>query len=200
MTSAAFGVVILAAGNSSRLGQPKQLLTFNGKSLIRHAATETVKAAGEQVIVVTGANKDLVEVELHPLSVQVIHNEYWREGMASSIHTGLITLLNIFPQLDAVLFSVCDQPYLSAALFNKMVREQQITGKGIIASVYNHSKGVPVLFNHQYFGDLVRLDGRSGAKELLHKFRADVAGVPFPGGAVDIDTMADYNKLIHSDD
>jgi molybdenum cofactor cytidylyltransferase len=151
-------------------------------------------------MVVTGANRDLVADELHELPVQVIHNDYWQEGMASSIYAGLITLLKIFPQLDAILFSVCDQPYLSAALFNKMVSEQQITGKGIVASVYNHSKGVPVLFNYPYFGDLVQLDGRAGAKELLRKFMTDVAGVPFPGGATDIDTKADYNKLVHPDE
>jgi CTP:molybdopterin cytidylyltransferase MocA len=75
MTGTTFGIVILAAGNSSRLGQPKQLLAFNGKSLIRHVAAEAVKAAGKQVMVVTGANRDLVADELHELPVQVIHND-----------------------------------------------------------------------------------------------------------------------------
>jgi molybdenum cofactor cytidylyltransferase len=125
ITGDAYGIVILAAGGSSRLGQPKQLLKFEGKSLIWRTADEAVKATGNKVIVVTGANKGLVEKELAHLPVHVIYNQYWQEGISSSIYTGIITLIKIFPQLDAIIFSVCDQPFISAGLFKKMIEMQQ---------------------------------------------------------------------------
>ena len=190
-----FGILILAAGNSSRLGQPKQLLQFNGKSLIRHTADEAIKAAGKQVIVITGAHHHLITDALRKRQVHIITNPYWEEGMSSSIYSGLITLLNLYPQLDNLLISVSDQPFISAALFKRMQITQQKTQKGIVASSYASAIGVPVLFSYPYFEPLLDLKGHEGAKKLLLAHQEDMVTVPFPKGNIDIDTPADLKAL-----
>jgi len=192
-----FGIIILAAGNSSRLGQPKQLLKFNGKSLLRHTIDEAVNVVGNKVMVVTGADKDLVEEELHHLPVNVIHNKFWQEGMSSSIYTGIITLIKIFPQLNHVILSVCDQPFISADLFTKMILLQKNTKKGIVAAAYANTIGVPVLFSDKYVEELIALKGQEGAKKILNKFPDDLITINFPKGEVDIDTIEDQINITH---
>jgi len=190
-----YGVVILAAGSSSRLGRAKQLVKFNGKSLLQITTEAAISAAGKQVIVVTGANKELLDAELADLSAHVIHNEYWQEGMASSIYFGLISLLKLFPYLNGIIFSVCDQPYISASIFNDLIQKKSQTGKGIISAWYNDTAGVPVLFGHEYFVELIDLQGQEGAKALLKKHAGDVSTIPFPVGSIDIDTTDDLVNL-----
>ncbi|HEY4195009.1 MAG TPA: nucleotidyltransferase family protein [Mucilaginibacter sp.] len=191
-----YGIVILAAGNSSRLGRPKQLLKFQGKTLLSHTVHEAVKATGRQTIVVTGANKDLVENELLQLPVHFIHNFYWQDGISSSLYIGIISLLKIFPHLDGIIISVCDQPYISAELFKRMIAGQQQTKKGIVATAYKNAIGVPVLFSARYFAELLDLDGQDGAKILLNNHPDDLTTIIFVNGEIDIDTPADERKLI----
>ena len=190
-----YGVVILAAGNSSRLGRPKQLITFRGKSLLENTVDAAIKTAGKRVLVVTGAYREAIGVELSKLAVHVFHNTYWAEGIASSIYSGLITMLDLFPDTEGIIFSVCDQPFISAALFKKMIALHLQTQKGIIAAYYNNTAGVPVLFSTKYVDSLLRLEGMEGAKTLLKQFADDMAKVTFAKGNIDIDTLADIDKL-----
>ena len=191
-----YGIIILAAGNSSRLGQPKQLLRFNEKSLIRYTADEAVKVAGKQVIVVTGAHKNLVEEELCDCPAHTIHNTYWQEGMSSSIYIGLITLISIFPNIHAVTICVSDQPFIAAAIFQQMINEQQQTNKGVVAAAYGGTTGVPVLFTDRYFIELLNLKGSEGAKILLNKFPDDFTTIDFEKGHIDLDTPEDVAQWI----
>lgn len=189
------GIIILAAGNSSRLGQPKQLLDYKGTSLLNRISQEAVFFAGEAVVVVTGSKREAVEESIANHTVLTCHNPNWKDGMASSIKTGLRQLLLVYPQLRSCIITVCDQPHLDAEVFRKLALAQQQTGKGIAASRYAETEGVPVLFGRQYFDALLHLDGQEGARKLLTKFKDDVALVPFEKGAVDIDTIEDYNNL-----
>jgi molybdenum cofactor cytidylyltransferase len=192
------GIIILAAGNSSRLGQPKQLLDYRGTTLLNRITSEAVFFAGEAVVVVTGAQRREIEDSIADESVLTCHNPNWKEGMASSIKTGLKHLLLVYPELRSCIITVCDQPYLDAEVFRKLLLKQQQSGKGIVASQYSETTGVPVLFDRQYFDALLHLDGKEGARKLLTKFKGDVAFVPFEKGATDIDTREDYNKLINT--
>ena len=192
-----YGIIILAAGNSSRLGEPKQLLRYNNKSLIKHVAEEAVTAIGNPVIIVTGANHELILNEINTIPVQLVYNENWQQGMASSISTGLNALLNTHSSMSRVIIAVSDQPFVTAALFSDLIKIVENTSKGIAASSYDNILGTPVLFQKQYFEHLLNLKGSEGAKKLLKLFKEDVAEVPFPLGRIDIDTKEDYANLIN---
>jgi molybdenum cofactor cytidylyltransferase len=95
-----------------------------------------------------------------------------------------------------VFIVVCDQPFVNATLLHQLIAQQIITGKGIIASTYDNTAGTPVLFNKIYFADLLALQGQEGAKKILQEYTDDLALVPFPLGALDIDTAEDYQQLL----
>lgn len=190
------GIIILAAGSSSRLGQPKQLLEYKGTTFLNRIVLEAVNFANSAVVVVTGFNRSIID-EAIKSNVLTCHNPEWEEGMASSIKTGLRHLLLVYPQLRSCIITVCDQPYLDATIFEQLTLKQQQTAKGIVACAYAESSGVPVLFTRNYFDALLHLEGQEGARKLLAKYKDDVVTVPFKKGAIDIDTIDDYNKLIN---
>lgn len=189
------GILILAAGNSSRLGEPKQLLNFKGKSLLRHVAEESLKTTGS-VVVVTGSNHSEISQEIENLKVKIIENVNWNEGMGSSIQIGFNELLNLFPTNENCIISVCDQPFIDAEVFSDLIQMQKDSQKGIVASKYADTVGTPVLFTKKYFEDLSNLSGQEGAKKLVQKFKDDTAQINFEKGAIDIDTQNDYQQLI----
>lgn len=186
------GIMILAAGSSSRLGQPKQFLQFNGKTLLFHTAEQALKIT-DHVIVVSGAEPIDIEKQLN--SVVNINNENWEKGMGSSLRKGLKEMLLLHPGLDNCIVTVCDQPFIDSSVFQSLIDQQEASGKGIVASAYAAISGVPVLFTSGYFDDLLSLPDTGGAKMLISTYRHDAAEIPFEKGAIDIDTMEDYQKL-----
>lgn len=190
------GIIILAAGNSSRLGQAKQLLTFNNKSLLRHVVDEAESIEEAEVILVLGAEKERLQPELQDSNVKICYNANWEAGMSGSIHVGIQTLLETQPDVTSCIISVCDQPYLNAAIFQSLIDKFKSGNCGIIASSYANTLGTPVLFAKSYFPALLQLEGQEGAKKLLKTFEKEVSFVPFDKGEIDIDTEADYHKLL----
>jgi molybdenum cofactor cytidylyltransferase len=196
MEPTAYGIIILAAGNSSRLGEPKQLLTYQGKSLIRRIAEAGIEAIGDPVIIVTGSNAALIENELLPLPCHHAFNADWQEGMSSSIRTGITKLLEIAPNVTGVILAVSDQPFVASSLFKDLIEKAKTENAGIVACAYGDTLGTPVLFTRKYFDELLSLTGAEGAKKLLKMHRNDVVSHSFPLGTVDIDTREDYQNLI----
>jgi molybdenum cofactor cytidylyltransferase len=188
-------VIILAAGDSSRLGRPKQFLPFGGKTLLAHIVDEALNAALEPVVVVTGAYATEVSESLKDRTVTIAHNPRWKEGMASGIVAGLAELMSVQPRPGGVIVAVCDQPHLSARLLRELVEQWEGSGKGLVACAYRDTLGTPVLFGSRYFGALSALSGSEGAKKFLKAYPDDVATVPFPGGEIDIDTEEDLKSL-----
>jgi molybdenum cofactor cytidylyltransferase len=188
-------VIILAAGNSSRLGVPKQTLWYDGQSLVRRVAGEAHSAKLNPVIVVTGAYSPEVSAELADCDVHLVYNEHWQKGMGSGIVAGLSKLLAMDSDVENAIIAVCDQPYVSAQLFGQLVEKAAESGRGMVACAYADTLGTPVLFGQQYFGALLQLNGNEGAKKLLKLYHADVAGISFPQGSIDIDTAEDYEEL-----
>lgn len=184
-------IIILAAGRSARLGTPKQLLPFKNSTLLQHVTNEAIATGAGKVIVVTGAYQEAVTAHLQHLPVQIIHNPDWASGMASSIRKGIEMITDI----DKAILTVCDQPYISAALFHLLQQTGNQTRKGIIASRYADTTGTPVLFSSHYFSRLSKLQGEHGAKKIIQQFPDDVATVPFEKGHIDIDQKDDYEKL-----
>ena len=192
------GLVILAAGASTRLGTPKQLLRYQGQTLLRRAAEMALAASCRPVIVVLGAYADSLCAELQGLPVRIVENREWEQGMGSSICAGvkeLLALSETEPEPEAVLFMLCDQPLVSAQLLNRLIETHRETGRLIVASEYDQTLGVPALFHRSLFSELSRLKGTEGAKQILQRYPAQTLGVPFPEGSVDIDTPADYKRL-----
>ncbi|UPK66794.1 NTP transferase domain-containing protein [Chitinophaga filiformis] len=190
-----YGVIILGAGNSSRLGQPKQLLMYRGKTLICQMAEEAIAAVGSPVVLVTGANAPQILEKLCGFAIEIVENDHWIEGMGSSISTGMKVLVK-HEGLTGVIIMVCDQPFVNAALLKQLMDQQIIAGKGIIACTYDNTAGTPVLFANTYFDALAALEGQEGAKKILQQSTDDLALVPFPLGALDIDTAEDYQRLL----
>jgi molybdenum cofactor cytidylyltransferase len=194
-TEGRYGIVILAAGSSTRLGQPKQLLIFKGSSLIKRVAKIALDVSGK-VVVVTGHHSEKVKAELLGLPLIIIQNDFFQEGIASSIRVGVGTLIENFKSLSGVIFLVCDQPYLSQTVLTELIRSADETDKKIISSAYGGTTGIPVLFDKSFFDRLLLLKGDIGAKKLIQENLADVATIDFPGGSIDIDTMQDYKSVI----
>jgi xanthine dehydrogenase YagT iron-sulfur-binding subunit len=182
------GILILAAGNSSRLGRPKQLLDFRGTTLINYLTGEALNTSPE-VAVVEGA------VRLNGISRKavIVPNPRWPEGMASGIVAGVNWFLS--REIDALIIMGCDQPAVTAGILQQLMEKHFTTGKPIVASSYSDTIGIPVLFNRRYFRELLALSGPEGAKKLIQKHRDDVAIVDFPAGEFDIDTEADVSRL-----
>lgn len=195
MNSSTISLMILAAGASTRMGSPKQMLAYRGCTLIRHMAEVSIASVCEPIIVVLGANAKRIKPEISQLPVEIVENQHWEEGMSSSIRVGLEALLAINQNLEAVAISLCDQPLVSPQTLNQLVEAYSLTGKPIIASEYAGTLGVPALFNHTLFSELIALKSTEGAKKLINKHIAEVFSIPFPNGAIDIDTPKDYEQL-----
>ncbi len=188
-------IVILAAGESSRYGSPKQLLDYKGKSLLIHSVDAACGTGCEHVFVVLGARIELMKNELKDKPVVIIENEAWQEGMASSIRCGVKQVMKTIPVIDDMILMVCDQPLVSHSLLLKLIGMKKETGKPNIACLYGNNYGIPVLFHKSFFATLLELKGDKGARKLILDNMDKVATVPFPGGAIDIDTEEDYQLL-----
>ncbi len=189
------GVIILAAGESSRLGSPKQLLVYSGATLLQHSIEAAQLSDAGSVIVVLGANAGLISKELKNTTVKVVINPEWKEGMASTIRCGLQTLVEMNPQVETAIFIVADQPFVTVGLLNNLMDVNRKERSSIVASKYDDTFGTPVLFSNRYFPELLELTGDVGAKSLVRKYLKETAFVHFPKGNIDIDTMEDYQRF-----
>jgi len=190
-------LIILAAGASRRMGRPKLLLPYGSRTFVRHAAETAVASICRPILVVLGAYANQLEKEIDDLPVRSVMNERWADGIGSSIQAGVTTLngCDRAESIDALVLMLCDQPYVTPAVINDLVMAYHLNGKGIVASEYNDTLGVPALFGREYFVELATICGAVGAKQIIAEHASDVVPVPFPRGMTDIDTPEDYRKL-----
>lgn len=198
MTGDPPGLVLLAAGGSTRLGAPKQLLPYGGIPLLRHATLQALESPCRPIVVVLGHEASRLAREIADLPVMVTTNSRWASGMASSIQTGLDRLLAVQPAVDGVVLALCDQPMVTGELLAELVRAARTSGRSMAACAYGDGCGVPAFFDRSRFDELQSLGGDTGAKSLLRTHAAAVALVPFPGGTLDVDSRADYARLLAS--
>jgi molybdenum cofactor cytidylyltransferase len=193
------GIIILAAGESKRLGSPKQLLSFDGSTLLARVAKTACESMMCPVIAVLGAHAEKIRPTLNIPSLNVVYNDNWQEGMASSLRTGLTSMMELYPQVDGIIILVCDQPYLSHELIKALIEAQRDAGLPAAAAAYNGKLGTPALFHKSLFSALLLLSGDTGARKMLERIRENVVEVDFEMGDVDIDTQADYERLLNKD-
>jgi molybdenum cofactor cytidylyltransferase len=193
-----FGAVILAAGASTRMGTPKQLLVVDGQPLIVRAVRAALASEAWPVVVVLGAHADKIRPVLSRLPALIALNSAWTEGLATSIRVGVATLQQFSRQLDGALFALCDQPAFSTDTIARLVSAQRSGGRSIVAARYQGKQGAPALFLREHFPALSALTGDEGARQLLNGQPDGVGVVDLPELGVDLDTPADYASLIKS--
>jgi molybdenum cofactor cytidylyltransferase len=190
------GAIILAAGESSRFGRPKQLVKLEGKPLVRRVADAALAANCSPVIVVTGNAAGEVKRVLRATNAIIVENKEWKKGIGTSIRAGIEYLTKNAPNVDAAVLLTCDQPFVDADVLNRLITLHFKTKKPIVASAYADTLGIPALFERSIFPELLLLRGSSGAKPVILSNRERVAEFPFPKGNVDVDTIEDFESII----
>ena len=188
-------ILILAAGASNRLGQPKQLLKFQEDVLVKKIVKEASKPALGCVNVVTGAYRNEVEAVLAEEHVSMIYNQNWKQGMGASISTGIKSITSKKSRVDGVLLLTVDQPFITAHHLQMMYEKFRPNQQMIIATGYNETFGIPVLVDQSYFDALSLLSGEKGGKGIFIKHKERLTIVDNPKASIDIDTAKDLKAL-----
>ena len=188
-------IILLAAGVSSRMGKPKQLLPWGEQTLIEHQI-HTLMQIGESVIVVLGAYADLILPVIQKYPVIVVVNENWKSGMASSVACGIKEIERLELTAEAVLITLVDQPLIPFTHFEAMLNAFAGGHQQIIASTSAEGwQGVPALFDRCYFTKLQNLQGEKGAKTIIQQYPDKVRLLLCNEIIKDIDTLESYRKL-----
>ncbi len=193
--NAKIGVVILAAGSSSRLGYAKQLVEFKGKSLLQHAIDVSGLLDFDSKVLVLGARKDKIESEIDIKEFEVEMNENWEEGMSTSIRKGVLRSQELENELDHIVILLSDQPFVSKVRIEELIQVQLDKNSQATYSEYAGDIGVPAIFSAEVFHDLKELKGDQGAKKLIHDQNLDFEIVKFEMGNFDVDTAEDVELL-----
>ena len=186
--------VILAAGASTRFGQPKQLLDWNGVPLLAHAADVALETELASVIVVLGCQAQAARAALSTRPVQAVMNWRWEQGLSTSVQVGLAALP---PTTEAVIFMQCDQPLVTPDLLRALVARFEETGAPIVHPTHAGQRGTPTLFARRLFPELATVSGDEGGRSLIAHYteKAATVEVPDPDVLADIDTPTDYERL-----
>lgn len=187
------GILILAAGQSSRMGRPKQLLPYQGRPLLRHAAERALESRCRPVVVVLGAFAEQIEPALAGLPVQVVRNSRWEEGVGTSIQAGLELLDRL--GAGAAVLTLGDLPLIGGAIYDRLADAHSASGAAVVTSEYAGTVGVPALFDRRVFPDLARLAPDKGCKGVILAHLAGAVRLPCPEAEMDVDSPADVERL-----
>ena len=189
-------ILILAAGGSSRMGSPKQLLKWKNSNLLNNTISKAIELNVKEIIVVLGANADMIIPEIDQSKVNILINKDWENGLGSSISAGVNHILQSNTSINGLLIMLADQPLIENDHYLKLIKDFSSGNKTIIATKYNDSKpGVPALFDKFYFKDLNDLNLDFGAKQLISRYSENVISIKNEQSRLDIDTPEQYQNL-----
>ena len=189
--------MVLAAGESKRMGKPKLLLPFGEKTIIETVIDSVIQSKLDDVLVVLGAHREKIEKKIKDFSIKIVVNPNFKNDMLSSVQCGFRALPE---DVEASLVILGDQPEISSALINKIVEAYKKSKKGIVLPVYRKNRGHPVLIDMKYQGEIEDLNPDLGLRNLVYKHAEDILEVEVitPSILQDIDTIEDYNRELKS--
>ncbi len=190
--------LILAAGSSTRMGEPKQLLPWGETTLIGHAILQSLELKEITTHVVLGANYDLIHKRINQFPITIIRNPNWQTGMGSSICFGIKHIKQDELSYDAVLISLIDQPLIDTNHLEILITQFRNESTTIVASDLGNRVGVPAIFSSTIFDELERLEEDFGAKYIIKKHINEVKVVSAISKSIDVDTMKQYKELIQT--
>ncbi|MCF8273220.1 MAG: nucleotidyltransferase family protein [Flavobacteriaceae bacterium] len=189
-------ILILAAGNASRMGFPKQLLKWKNSNLLQHAINSLKDIKNNGIYLVLGANFEQIITEIHTKNITVLKNDAWNEGLGSSIAFGVAQISKFQPEIEQVLIMLADQPLIDTHYLNLLINTHFQNQSHITCTLYKNQKlGVPAIFRKPYFEELAQLKGDKGAKNLLEKHSDNVVSIDGSHVFFDIDSKEDYEVL-----
>lgn len=189
------GVIILAAGASRRLGHPKQLVEFKGKTLLQHIIDVANSTEFDTQVLVLGAKADKIKKKINCRDFKVVYNEDWEEGMGTSISKGISEALELEDELDHILMLLSDQPFVTAEKIQDLIRLQLENNLPATFSEYASEVGVPAIFSRETFLELQNLKKDEGAKKLILNDQIKFNTLKFEAGNFDVDTAEDVRLL-----
>ena len=189
-------ILILAAGASTRMGSPKQLLKWGESTLLNHRIEQAIKSKADNVFVVLGANYHKIKKTINQKSVHILKNDEWEMGMGNSVAFGVKQILTL--DFNAVLIMLVDQPLVNKSYLNDLMEACVLTNKPIVATSYPKGVGVPAIFTNVYFNQLAAITGEKGAKELIKQHLENVTTITPKTPIDDIDTKEAYNQLYNN--
>lgn len=187
--------IILAAGSSSRLGRPKQLLPLGDRPVLAHTLANATSSVLDGLLVVLGHEATMIEAQIDFGQARVVLNEAYREGQSTSLRAGLDALSH---DTAAALFILGDQPLIGPAVLDALIDAYRRTAAPIVMPTYDGVRGNPVLIARALFPELDRISGDQGARGVIRAHAAEVHDVPIPGPPPtdDLDTQEDYDRLL----
>lgn len=185
----------MAAGGSARLGRPKQLVEYRGRPLLQSAIDAAEGTNCHPKVLVLGAYAEEIKDKVDTKTMEVVINTNWKDGLSSSLRTGVNLIESQKEKADNILFMLGDQPYVDAEILNGLLDCHRRHDKGITACGYQGEFGVPMILNHKYVNELQTLRGDQGAKKIVMKHTEDVYIFAFGNGTYDIDTEDDLGLL-----
>jgi molybdenum cofactor cytidylyltransferase len=193
--------IILAAGQSKRFGQPKQLLDWKGEPFVRVVAKTALAAGLSPVVVVTGSNAEQVELTINDLDVTILTNEEWKSGQGNSINAGIKWLSQSSPNtaVGGAIFLLADQPQLTGSVIRALVETHAEGLSPIVAPMVLDQRANPVLFDRVTFPDLLSLEGDIGGRAIFHKHHVEYLPWHDDRLLLDVDTPEMYQRLISDD-
>jgi molybdenum cofactor cytidylyltransferase len=188
--------IILAAGESKRMGFPKMLLTFNGKPMLENVIRNVKSSNVDNTLVILGADREVLKDLVVKSSVKYCFNENYKEGMLSSVKCGF---RNIPSDFEAVLVFQGDQPLITPEAINTVIEAYRLSGKGIVIPVYEKKRGHPLLIDKRYRNEIDKLDPGKGLRSLAYQFSDDVLEIETDDSGIlrDFDTFEDYKNEIN---
>ena len=187
--------IILAAGESKRMGKPKLLLPFGNSTIIETIVNNATESKADEVLVVLGSGAENIAEKIRGFPAKTSINPNFRQGMLSSIQWGF----EVLPEDTlAALVMLGDQPMVSSSVNDKVIDADERAEKSIVLPIYNKRRGHPLLIDMKYREEVKRLSPDIGLRVLVHNHAGDILEVEVddPGILKDIDTLEDYNRIL----
>lgn len=188
-------IVLLAAGNAKRMGESKQLLPWGDSTLLGSVVENTFSVAADEIFVVLGAYRNEITAQIDLSQTKILINKNWEQGLGSSIALAASEIDQKYPDINAILFVLADQPFIGSDHFNTIMKLNDKEKEAIIITRKEDYRGVPVLFPRKFFSELMLLSNDEGAKQIINNNKNQVREIVTLDNIADIDTLKSYIEL-----